>query len=85
MTRSTPPGRCDDLTDHGRHEWYWLHLLRRDCSGLTTVDCGSDLTHIRHWVDEARGLRCRGAGLAGICEHRVGMLNECRACTPRVF
>lgn len=25
--------RCSDPSAHGRHEWYWMNIFRRDCPG----------------------------------------------------
>ena len=71
---------CGKPTDHSRHEWYWKNILRRDCPGLTVAPCGRDGTHVPHWHGEYRDEWCRGAGLAGVCVHGTGMLDQCDDC-----
>lgn len=75
--------RCLRGDEHSRHEWYWLNILRRDCPGLTVSYCGHDQTHVPHWHGEYRDEWCRGGGLAAVCEHGVGLLDECEQCTER--
>jgi hypothetical protein len=68
------------MTTHGAHEWYWRNILRRECVGLTVAHCGHTGTHVPHWHGEYRDEWCLGSGLAGMCEHGVQMLDECRQC-----
>lgn len=78
------PERCKTPTPHDRHEWYWRGILRRDCPGLVVVRCNRDETHIPHWHGERPEMWCRGAGLAAVCEHGIGMLNQCDDCAVEV-
>lgn len=71
---------CPSLTAHGRHEWYWKNILRRDCLGITVAFCGKGRTHSPHRHGEYQNEFCRGLGLAGICEHGVQMLSACDHC-----
>ena len=72
--------RCNDITAHGPHEWSWKRILRRECPGLVVAFCGRDETHGPHWHGEYRDELCHGCGLAGLCKHGVGMLDECPRC-----
>nr|WP_221374498.1 hypothetical protein [Actinoplanes polyasparticus] len=73
---------CPDAKPHGRHEWYWKNILRRDCAGVIglVLPCGRDETHSQHWHGEYFDEWCWGSGLAGRCEHGEQMLNECEQC-----
>lgn len=72
---------CEDVTVHPRHVWRPGLFRRFDCPGVQTVTpCGKSRTHGWHWHGEYYDEMCQGAGLAAVCGHGVGMLDECRQC-----
>ncbi len=72
------PRPCPDRTPHARHP-----LSRwRDCPGVVgeIESCWRNITHGPHWHGEDFDQWCRGLGLAGVCEHGTGILDECKRC-----
>lgn len=92
--RSHPCGSLAEHEPHGWHRryplirWTWLKLTwlaPRRCEGVFHVYCPSGEAHGLHRLHDPDltflgvGV-CPGVGLAGICRHGVGVLDECHAC-----
>lgn len=78
-------GSLVDLSGNSTQRRLQELVSRHEYPSLAVAFCGRDDTHVPHWHGEYHDEWCRGGGLAGVCEHGVGMLDACEACDAATF